>query len=116
MARVRCNSCGGEFESLLGDGMIYFHACPPITRVRVKRGAAWVMLPLQAVQPTDTIAVTRGGVTVETTVALVQPGDVRLGDDAAPRANARNENVKRRLDPDADVEIEAEGAGVTPVP
>jgi len=31
MARYRCNSCGGEYNDILEDGSLYFHACPPVT-------------------------------------------------------------------------------------
>ena len=31
MARYRCNTCGGEYDDLLPDGYLYFHACPPVT-------------------------------------------------------------------------------------
>jgi len=30
MAVYRCNSCLGVYRELLPDGMLYFHACPPI--------------------------------------------------------------------------------------
>lgn len=26
----RCSTCGGEYDDILPDGTLYFHACPPI--------------------------------------------------------------------------------------
>jgi hypothetical protein len=37
LARYVCNTCGGEYDDLLPDGTLYFHACPPIPIHRVKR-------------------------------------------------------------------------------
>lgn len=115
MPTCQCESCGGTFASVVPDGLEYYHACPPITRVRVKRGAAWVEVPLVAVLPTDTIEVRRAGVVVETTVALVQPDDVRLGDTIAERPDRRDEHVVPRRDPAEPRRIKAEGLGVTPM-
>ncbi len=28
MARLRCRTCGGVFESVQADGLAYYHACP----------------------------------------------------------------------------------------
>lgn len=37
MATMQCNSCGGVYETLQRDGLLYYHACPPIQRARVER-------------------------------------------------------------------------------
>jgi len=37
MARYKCNTCQGEYDDTGSDGMLYFHACPPIVRARVRR-------------------------------------------------------------------------------
>ena len=37
MARLRCNICQGEYDDVGADGVPYFHACPPIARVRIRR-------------------------------------------------------------------------------
>lgn len=29
MARVRCNSCGGEYDTVTADRVLYQHACGP---------------------------------------------------------------------------------------
>ncbi len=34
MARLRCNTCLGEFDDVLPNGTLYFHACPPIVDAR----------------------------------------------------------------------------------
>jgi hypothetical protein len=37
MTRYICNTCGGEYNDVLPDGTLYFHACPPVPVHRVKR-------------------------------------------------------------------------------
>ena len=36
MSRFRCLTCLGEYEDVLPDGNLYFHACPPATKKQVK--------------------------------------------------------------------------------
>ncbi|HEY3042611.1 MAG TPA: hypothetical protein VGJ39_01205 [Vicinamibacterales bacterium] len=31
MALVKCNGCGGEYQTVGADGQRYFHACPPLS-------------------------------------------------------------------------------------
>lgn len=28
--RLKCNTCGGEYDDVLSDGMRYFHSCAPV--------------------------------------------------------------------------------------
>jgi hypothetical protein len=94
--RVKCATCGGEYDQQLADGMLYFHACAPIAVVLVKRDAGIV-----AVLPGD-----------------VQKTDVVIGDQVIPRPNARNENrvaITDNLGKRTSVAI-ADGLGVTPAP
>lgn len=35
--RWECLSCGGTYEDPLADGMRYFHACPDLSEVEVRR-------------------------------------------------------------------------------
>jgi len=37
MTRRCCNTCNGEYDDLLPDGTLYFHACPPVPVHKVKR-------------------------------------------------------------------------------
>lgn len=88
MARKRCLSCGGEYDTVLPDAMRYFHACPPLRRVRVRRGAATIVVDLDRVLVTDE----------------------RLEELAVERPERRDENVV--VDPaDRRVKPKAEGLG-----
>src|SRR5918996_3462302 len=93
MARVKCNACGGEYTDVLPGGARYFHACAPEIWVRVKRGLAWLDVPMVAMRPTDIVLVQRGLAQVETLVSAMLADDVRLGDSVSPRNNARDENI-----------------------
>ena len=67
-----CRSCGGRYEPIGRDGVRYFHACPPIVRVRVQRDGAELVVDRDQVRVTDT----------------------RLEDVVIDRPNHRNENVR----------------------
>jgi hypothetical protein len=92
MARRRCNACNGEYEDIGLDNMPYFHACPPVTVARVTRAGRSQTVPVSDVRATDQIVVLRNN--QQTTIAAgdIQPTDTRIGDELAPRANARDEN------------------------
>ena len=30
MIKLKCTTCGGEYDRISNDGVIYFHACPDI--------------------------------------------------------------------------------------
>lgn len=34
---TQCRSCGGIYESVQADGILYFHACPPLSAAEVDR-------------------------------------------------------------------------------
>ena len=93
MARKHCNSCDGEYDDVGPDGLLYFHACPSVTRVRVQRDGQRHVVALADVQPTDTIVVERAGQRQEITAAELQPDDRRLDDVTQDRADRRDENA-----------------------
>lgn len=35
---LKCKTCGGTYEPVTGDGVRYYHACPPETQFRDKDG------------------------------------------------------------------------------
>lgn len=37
---VKCLSCGGVYEPVLADGMLYFHACPPFSARELRAAVA----------------------------------------------------------------------------
>ncbi len=88
----KCNTCGGTYAPILPDGMRYFHACPPLHRVRVKH---------------------QDGTTAVVDVDKVVPTDERLEDVFVERADKRDENVM--LNGAGTVKPKAEGKGTTTV-
>lgn len=71
MARVKCRTCSGEYETILADGLRYFHACPPLSDAEVKAALGL---------PADDDALT--------------PAQRRqLAEASRTRPNARDENV-----------------------
>jgi len=109
---VKCNACGATYEPVLADGTRYFHACAPATRRRVMRAGAPMDVPLDQVQPTDTITVLRAGAPVPVLVSAIAKDDVIVGDTTAPRPGARDENVVQ-VDVTKPGIAKADGAGVT---
>lgn len=92
MAR-RCRACGGIYRPIQRDGSGYAHVCPPRRIVRVERDGARDRVALDDLRPTDIVPVLRDGQETDTPVALMQPGDLRIGDRLRRRLNARDENI-----------------------
>lgn len=92
--RMICNSCRGEYDDVGPDGVLYFHACAPIIRARVRRA---------------------DGTTAVVDPANVRQDDARIGDVVEERPDKRDENTARRDgdDPRQRV-IRSEGKGATP--
>jgi hypothetical protein len=55
---VKCNSCGGQYEPVLSDGMEYFHKCPPLSVVELAAAVAAGKVVLPGGETPD-VAVTR---------------------------------------------------------
>lgn len=97
MATMQCNTCEGVYESVLPDGMLYFHSCPPVELVTVERDGDKLDVPRADVLDTDKVLSSR----------------------FVPMADARDENVKITGTDKAGnpiVELKAEGKGATEVP
>lgn len=88
--RVRCESCGGVYVDVLPDGIRYFHACPPLSRVELaaEMAAGRVRLP--------------AGETVDLAIARRD----------YPRPARRDENVPSARGVDSG-RLKASGRGVT---
>jgi len=92
--RVQCLTCGGIYDTVLPDGLPYFHTCPPLSEGELAR------------------AVAAGKVTLP-------PGETAA--DAVARrvyrrALFRDENPVSSPDPKAPRRIVADGRGVQPAP
>lgn len=88
----RCNACGGEYEELTAEGLLYFHSCPPITRVRVIRNGQDQRVDLADLQPSDVVSIVREGEQLEIAVSELRAGDQRIGDVTRERPDRRDEN------------------------
>jgi hypothetical protein len=90
MAKLRCNTCQGEYEDRTQDGVRYFHACPPIVN--------------PAFDPRPTIVNPVTGVVVRNPAYSPR--------DTIERLVKRDENIVQ-LQRDGEVEIKAPGRGTT---
>jgi hypothetical protein len=112
--RNKCNTCGGEYDTVLTDGSLYFHVCSPETLVTIERAGAPLEVPIADVRPDDLITVLRAGASAKVAAGAMQPDDVRIGERSRTRAEARNENIDPRAKPGARVAF-AEGRGATQI-
>lgn len=71
MARVKCRTCSGEYDTVQRGGLLYFHACPPV----------------------ETVTVQRAGAVIDVDAAAVQAGDRELRRRFVRRPNGRDENL-----------------------
>jgi len=118
MSRFRCNSCQGEYDDVAAGGVLYFHACPPVTLVRVRLDSgiederplrAWRGFTIASSDAQKAALVDAGG-----TAALIV---VELARADAPRAGARDENTLRRGGAHGEIRVmKAEGRGRAPIP
>lgn len=92
MTQYKCNACGGEYEDPLPDGMRYFHTCPMLDRVRVRRDGQAIDIDPKDQQPADVeirrLSIERQGHRDEN----VNPNDR----DDRQRARIRKEGAGRR--------------------
>jgi hypothetical protein len=128
MAFVRCQTCGGEYDSILADGSQYFHACPPLSaaelRAAVKAGT--VTLSKRQQRALDAAIDSDAGLALK-----LQPAhavDAFFESITVPRPNARDENIDlakveaaldargvRKPGTTAEAVMKSPGAGVTPL-
>lgn len=90
---LRCRTCGGIYDPVQADGMLYFHACPPLQQVKIRRGAAELL-----VNPDR-----------------VLPGDIVLDRVQVARPNRRDENRPGAREEHTG-QIRAAGGGTEPAP
>lgn len=91
---LQCRACGGTYDPVLPDGMLYFHVCPPLSA-----------LELDAAVKAGKVQLPEG----ETAEEAVQRRTYE-------RANKRDETVEPSRDPDKPARMRKAGAGVVTVP
>jgi hypothetical protein len=103
METFRCNACAGEYRNPGAGGLLYFHACPPLSEAEA--------IP-DAVRNAARVLADAGKSDAEVRAVIQSAPEFRSV--GKPRPDARNENI-RQLGPDSKVEILAEGKGRTEV-
>lgn len=96
MAKMKCRTCGGTYDTDQARGTKYFHACPPIDIVTVDRAGEIKTMPLDD----------------------MLPGDILLTATTEPRPDARDENVvvtDYTKEGSAVTAVKREGRGTTPI-
>ena len=87
---TKCNTCGAIYEPILPDGMLYFHACSPVRKLRVQQADLSIVL-----------------------VDPPLPGGARLlAEEFVNRVNHRDENVPSTDERDAG-KVKLPGLGIT---
>lgn len=94
MAHLQCQSCGGTYDTVLPDGLRYFHVCPPLSLVELAA------------------AVKDGRVTLHTGETVADAFQRRTYE----RASKRDERAVQLTRPDTPPQIVSEGKGTRPVP
>jgi hypothetical protein len=88
---VTCKACGGTYESVLTDGTIYFHRCPPLSSAELAAAVAKGLIVLP----------------------LLETPDVAVSRRTYERANLRDENLQATLGAGS-AAIKREGLGTKP--
>jgi hypothetical protein len=91
--RLKCGTCGGEYDSVLPDGMRYFHACPPVRFVLVTRKRQPLYVQPANLLVDDVVTVTAGGKTREISSSAMLVDDDFMFTRMGPRPGHRDENV-----------------------
>lgn len=113
MSRVKCNSCGGVYDTQLPDGSTYFHACPPLSGDEVKRAIESGSLQLTVEQRARVDAAAAVDAKAPVAAGETSRVDQVYAELAITRPNTRNENIRGFRsggDPTAAI---AAGPGVT---
>lgn len=118
MNRYRCIACGGEYDEIGADGMLYFHTCPPVTLVTTKDHNGQVTeQPLRALVGIELVpdeAERQKRILAGADPAKVWIDQARR---AAPRKGARDERTLRREGKSGELRVlVAEGKGRTKIP
>lgn len=109
--RLECQSCGGTYDSISGDGVPYFHVCSPLSNAEKRAllaSGGLVLRPdlqkqFQAAETADAAATAAG--TAATNV------DALLMAITIERPNKRDENIVTGAKDGKPAVIVAEGAG-----
>lgn len=56
---MKCNTCGGTYETMSSDGFLYFHACPPMIVSDVERDGSTLTVAGAGLKETDKVLATR---------------------------------------------------------
>jgi len=115
--RVRCKTCGGEYDTTTPDGMAYFHHCPPIAAVKVQQKDGSLVLVPRVIEYVDEVDPDTGKTVKVPTYVLPAGVDGTVVEEVAlERKDARNENPDpKRRDAQGKTLPIADGLGVDPI-
>lgn len=94
MATVRCPICQGEYDTILEDGTEYYHRCPPLPAVALRRadGTRVSQVGRRLVEVTED-PLTKVKTVKETFEPPLPAGATFLQETTLERPDARDENV-----------------------
>jgi hypothetical protein len=114
--RVECLTCHGTYDTVLPDGTLYFHRCPPLSGPELREAlrAGAVQLPpadaarLQAADEADRQHPPEPG--------TLARSDAVLASLLVERPQVRDENLSHERDAQGRPRLKADGLGTRPVP
>lgn len=90
---MQCLSCLGEYDDPQADGSRYFHACPPLTRIKIRHADGREELVSNRLLPIDVAEAARGA-GAELTFAPPLPLGAEFVEEVfIERPDARDENL-----------------------
>lgn len=112
---VKCNSCGGRYESVLTDGSQYFHSCPPLTPVEIRDHLVKGTIRLRPID--QALLDSAAAEDAKRPLPAGEPtrADQVLATIVVERPNKRDENVLGAGEPGKPAPVRAEGAGITKI-
>lgn len=111
---VKCLACGAEYEPVQGDGLLYFHVCPPLSRSEVAGLLAVGKLAYAKGKTIDDYIAIAAATGVPVDQAPLLAADDLLATATYERGNKRDENVLSIAEEHAGV-LKSEGAGVVEI-
>lgn len=110
---VKCNACGGTYETTLPDGTRYFHTCPPLSVAELVDGLQKKTLTIPAADQQRYDAATKLVDANDTAANAADRGRRVLETITIERPGKRDENIAGVGAPGQPAPQKAPGTGVT---
>jgi hypothetical protein len=115
MSRQQCLTCGGEYDTVLPDGMLYFHRCPPLSVAELRELLRSGRVTLSTAQQRQLEAARAADATQPFAEGEASAVDRALASFVIDRPDYRDENIALPSTPDEPTSVKAEGKGIRPV-